>query len=153
MSEHYAIYPNKGQWLYAGRRDENYSQIVIIPACLLEQSDEANINDYVRKAIPDMKHDLRIVGTVETTEECADGLRMDGIMLIHSEDIPVFAPARFYRLNVPFRWLEDVLGNAMERGRQIYNDAFLCAYPPTWTYGETQWHDYDCYAGTWGLSA
>lgn len=151
MSEYYAIYPQNAEWLYAGRRDENYSQIVIIPACLLEESDEATINEYVRSAIPAMKHDLRIVGTVETTEECADGLRMDGIMLIHNEDIPFFAPARF-GLNVPFRWLEDVLGNAMERGTQTYKNSFLCAYPPTWTYGDTQWHEYDCYAGTWGVA-
>ena len=148
MSEEY-VFENDAEWLYAGHRDENYSQIVIIPACLLEESDEASINNYVRSAIPAMKHDLRIVGTVETTEECADGLRMDGIMLIHSEDIGAFAPARF-GLNVPFRWLEDVLGNAMERGTQTYNDTFLCAYPPTWTYSDTEWHEYACYTGTWG---
>lgn len=152
MSREYAM-KNDAEWLYADRRDENYSQIVIIPACLLEESDEASINNYVRSVIPDMKHDLRIVGTVETTEECEDGsLRIDGIMLIHGEDIGAFAPARF-GLNVPFRWLEDVLGNAMERDTQIYTNAFLCAYPPTWTYGDTQWHEYDCYAGTWGVSA
>tara|TARA_R110002126_G_scaffold199411_6_gene347115 strand:- start:560 stop:1015 length:456 start_codon:yes stop_codon:yes gene_type:complete len=151
MNREYAI-KNDAEWLYADRRDENYSQIVIIPAHQLEESNEANINDYVRSAIPAMKHDLRIVGTVETTEECDDGLRMDGIMLIHDEDIGAFAPARF-GLDIQFRWLEDILGNAMERGTQTYNNAFLCAYPPTWTYGTTQWHDYDCYAGTWAVGA
>ena len=151
MSSEY-VFENDAEWLYARQRDENYSQIVVMPACVLEESDEANINKYVRSAIPDMKHDLRIVGNVETTEECADGLRIDGIMLIHSEDIPFFAHKRF-GLNVPFRWLEDVLGNAMERGTQTYNDAFLCAYPPTWAYGETQWQNYECYEGTWAVGA
>tara|TARA_R110001606_G_scaffold264035_1_gene412735 strand:+ start:418 stop:873 length:456 start_codon:yes stop_codon:yes gene_type:complete len=151
MNREYAI-KNDAEWLYADRRDENYSQIVIIPAHQLEESNEANINDYVRSAIPAMKHDMRLIGSIETTEHFDDDLRMDGIMLIHDEDIPCFAPARF-GLNVPFRWLEDVLGNSMERGTQIYKNSFLCAYPPTWAYADTQWHEYDCYAGTWAVGA
>ena len=136
-------------WHQTDLRTENYSQMVVIPACVVAKEDEADINSYVRSAIPAMNHDLIMVGAVKTTDEMPNGeMRIDGMMLIHDEDIPFFAHKRFL-LDLPLRWLEDVLGNQMERGTQTYADAFLRDYPPTWTYGDTQWHEYECYEGTW----
>ena len=141
----------------ANFRNENFSQVVVVPACIvpygLKHTTAKEVNEYVRKAIPAMKHDLVLIGDVQTTHENGDGtMRIDMMLLIHNEDIGAFAHARF-GLDMPFRWLEDVLGNDMERGAQTYSRTFLRHYPPTWEYGATKWQDYPCYIGDWAGDA
>ena len=140
----------------ANFRNENYSQVVVVPACIVpygeKQTTAMQINEYVRRTIP-MKHDLVLIGDVQTTHENGDGtMRIDTMLLIHNEDIGAFAHRRF-ALDMPFRWLEDVLGNDMERGAQTYTNTFLRHYPPTWEYSATKWQDYECYWGDWAGDA
>lgn len=135
---------------HAEMRTNAYSQIVVIPACTVGKHDETeqDINAYVRENIR-MKHDLILIGDVGTAHRNPDGtMRIDTMLLIHDDDIGAFAPSRF-ELCMPFRWFEDVLGNAMEQGTQTYPNSFLCAYPPTWDFSGTKWHEYECYEGTW----
>lgn len=142
---------------HTGMRTEEYNQMVVVPAMVVGQGKRKEcaqaINEYVRESGIPLKHDLILVGDVETTHELDDGdFRIDTMLLIHYEDIGAFAHARF-GLSMPFRWLEDVLGNDMERGAQTYADGFLRHYPPMWEYGETKWADYPCYTGNWAGGA
>lgn len=136
-------------WYDTDMRSENYSQIVVIPATHCSEDDAKSVNEYIRGHVPHMAHDLKQIGNVQTVHEARNGeRRIDAMFLIHDDDITKFAHKRF-GFDIPMRWLEDVLGNDMERGTQTYASMFLADYAPTWTYGERQWHEYACYEGGW----
>lgn len=144
---------NEDLWYDTDMRTDAYEQVVVIPACIVERTDEKGINDYLHAHIKGMTNSIKLIGCVETVHDGADGKRIDAMFLIHFDDIPKFAVQRF-GLDMPLRWLEDLLGNDMERGAQTYADSFLQDYPPAWTYSaETQWHEYPCYEGTWRVVA
>ena len=135
-------------WYNTDMRSENFTQIVVIPATHCTEQDIDLINAYVREYAP-IKHDLKFIGNVETIHTTKNGdKRIDAMLLIHDEDIPVFAHKRF-GCDIRISWLEDVLGNDMERGMQTYASAFLADYAPTWKYSETEWNQYPCYEGGW----
>ena len=135
-------------WYHTDMRSENFTQIVVIPATHCSEQDIDSINAYVREHVP-LAHDLKLIGNVETMHYAKDGeSRIDTMLLIHNDDILKFAHKRF-GFDIPMRWLEDVLGNDMERGMQTYASAFLADYAPTWKFSETEWHEYPCYEGGW----
>ena len=143
---------------HANMRTDEYNQMIVVPAMVVPQGMRKEtaqaINGYVRESGIPLKHDLILVGDVQTTHELDDGdFRIDTMLLIHNEDIGVFAHSRF-GLELPFRWLEDVLGNDMSRNVQTYTSAFLCMYPPMWEFApDVQWHEYPCYTGNWAGGA
>ena len=58
---------------HANMRTDEYNQMVVIPACVVPQGKRKEtaqaINGYVRESGIPLKHDLILVGDVETTHE------------------------------------------------------------------------------------
>jgi len=148
MTAQYTFKDSSIDWLIAtGERTHEYTQVVVAPFMTAQEGDEKQINRLMRSL--GCKHDIILLGSVQTNHPLPDGTwRNDTLFLIHTADIGAFATQRF-GAGIRLSWLEDILGNDMERGLQTYRNMVLCAYPPTWIYGDTEWDEYPCYKGVW----
>ena len=118
---------SRNSWI-SNLRTEDYDQLLIWPATTFDMKKDQK---FLQKAMRDrfgIKHELVIVGTVETLPgEGGRGGRSDLFWLVHKDDVARFSNIK--RLRMGIRWWEDIFYN---NGEGIYPAKFRMDYPRKW---------------------